>query len=238
MDRFQRWTRITTPWLTGLAVVSLVDFVLSAALGRARAFTDPVDYAIWGLFAIDYFIRLYLSEDRVGFVRRNPLDLVTVVVPTIRALRVVAVFGRVGIVARRSRADRLLVSTTLVALTVVLAGAAAVLPPERAASDSNIHSYADAVWWALTTVTTVGYGDRYPVTAEGRVIGAALMIVGIGVVGMVTASLAYRFIASPNPVDASALDRRLQRIEERLDELTQILRDMHADSGGAGTTKD
>ncbi|MBW8806930.1 MAG: hypothetical protein AUG49_12805 [Catenulispora sp. 13_1_20CM_3_70_7] len=224
MDGYRRWERRTTAWLTALAVISLANFVLSAALGRARAFTDPVDYVVWAAFASDYAVRLYLSEDRRRFVRSHPIDLLAVVVPAIRALRVIAVFLRIGIVAARSRSERLLTSTALVALTVVLAGAGAVLRSEKKAPGSNIHTYSDAVWWALTTVTTVGYGDRFPVTAEGRVVGGALMVIGIGVMGMVTAALAYRFITTSDDPDALPLDVRLKQLESRLDEVTTLLR--------------
>lgn len=226
MDRYQRWERRTTAWLTALAVISLADFVLSAALGRARSFTDAVDYLVWGAFALDYAVRLYLTPSgcRRRFVRSHPVDLLAVVIPAIRALRVIAVFLRIEIVASRSRSERLLTSTALVALTVVLAGAGAVLRSERTAPGSNIHNFSDAVWWALTTVSTVGYGDRYPVTAEGRVVGGTLMVVGVGVMGMVTGALAYRFITTSEDPDASQLDARLRQLESLLDEVTTLLR--------------
>ncbi|WP_194894881.1 potassium channel family protein [Catenulispora pinisilvae] len=224
MDRYQRWERRTTPWLTGLAVVSLVDFVLSAALGRASAFIDVVDYAVWAAFAADYAVRFCLATDRRRFVKSHPIDLLAVVVPGIRALRVIAVFLRIEVVAARSRSERLLITTALIALTVVLAGAGAVLRVERKAPGGNIHSYADAVWWAITTVTTVGYGDRYPVTAEGRVVGGALMVIGIGVMGMVTAALAYRFITTPEDPDTLPLEARLARLEAGLNEVAVLLR--------------
>jgi voltage-gated potassium channel len=226
MERCRRWEQRTAGWLTALAVISLADFVLSAALGRSRGFTDAVDYLVWGAFATDYAVRLYLTppRDRRHFVRSHPLDLLAVIVPAIRALRVIAVFLRIEIVASRSRSERLLTSTAFVALTVVLAGASAVLRTERTAPGSNIHSFSDAAWWALTTVSTVGYGDRYPVTAEGRVIGGALMIVGIGVMGMVTSALAYRFITTSEDPDAPSLDVRLKQLEARLDEMTVLLR--------------
>jgi voltage-gated potassium channel len=69
-------------------------------------------------------------------------------------------------------------------------GSIAILDAERNAPGANITSYGDALWWACTTVTTVGYGDRYPVTTEGRMIAVVLMVVGIGLVGAITASVA------------------------------------------------
>lgn len=222
MDTYHRWERRTTPWLTALALLSLVNFVLAAALGR-QPFTSPVDYVAWLAFAVDYAVRLYLVENRTRFVRTHPLDLIAVGVPAIRSVRVLAVFSRVAVVAQRGRSERLLISTAVVALTVVLVGAGAVLDAERRASDANIKSYADAVWWAMTTVSTVGYGDRFPVTPEGRVVGGALMVVGIGVVGTVTAALAYRFVTSPESGDTSGPEPSLERIEARLDEITDLL---------------
>ncbi|MEV6012742.1 potassium channel family protein [Streptomyces sp. NPDC051976] len=180
--------RRTTPWLTGLALLSLVNFVVASALDRAQAFTSPVDYVAWVAFAIDYGVRLHLVEDRRRFVRTHPLDLVAVLVPAVRSLRVLGVFGRVGVVAQRHRSERVLVATALVVLTVVLVGAGAVLRPEQHAPGANIRSYPDAIWSALTTASTVGYGDRFPVTAEGRIIGGTLMVIGIGTMGMVTAA--------------------------------------------------
>jgi len=78
----------------------------------------------------------------------------------------------------------------LVAAMAVGLGAIAVLDAEQDAADANITTFGDALWWACTTVTTVGYGDRYPVTLEGRAVAVVLMIIGIGVVGAVTASVA------------------------------------------------
>jgi len=75
-------------------------------------------------------------------------------------------------------------------------GSLAVLDVEQDAADANITTFGDALWWATTTVTTVGYGDRYPVTTEGRLIAVALMLVGIGLVGVVTAAVAAWFIGS------------------------------------------
>jgi hypothetical protein len=90
----------------------------------------------------------------------------------------------------------------VIASTVLLAGASVELEAERDAPGANITSFGDAMWWALTTVTTVGYGDRYPVTPEGRVVGGVLMVVGIATVGAVTAAIASQLI---NPAPAAPI---------------------------------
>jgi voltage-gated potassium channel len=77
-----------------------------------------------------------------------------------------------------------------VAVMAVALGSIAVLDAEQGAPDANITTFGDALWWACTTVTTVGYGDHFPVTTQGRFIAVALMIVGIAMVGAVTASVA------------------------------------------------
>jgi voltage-gated potassium channel len=83
-------------------------------------------------------------------------------------------------------------------------GAVAVLDAEQDVQDANITSLGDALWWAATTVTTVGYGDRYPVTTTGRVIAICLMILGIALVGAVTASIAAWFVSSLKTEESAA----------------------------------
>jgi len=85
-------------------------------------------------------------------------------------------------------------------------GALAVLDAERSAEGANITTIGDALWWACATVTTVAYGDRFPVTAEGRVVGVVLMVVGIGVVGAVIASVTSWILGR---VEAERSERQL-----------------------------
>ena len=86
-------------------------------------------------------------------------------------------------------------------------GALAVLDAERDAPEANITTFGDALWWACATVTTVGYGDHYPVSGEGRVVAVVLMVVGIGVVGAVTASVATWILGR---VEAERAEREVQ----------------------------
>jgi voltage-gated potassium channel len=138
----------------------------------------------------------------------------------LRLIRVVAVLGN-GL--RRARAiltHHGLHFVLLAAVLIVFVGAGAELIFESKAKGSNIHNYANALWWAITTITTVGYGDRYPVSAGGRGVAVVLMLVGIGLIGVITASVASYFVAQESETNVAEavvqLDARLDRIEALL----------------------
>jgi voltage-gated potassium channel len=98
----------------------------------------------------------------------------------------------------------------------VLVGAALELGFEQHAGGANIHNYGDALWWAIVTVTSVGYGDRYPVTAAGRGVAVVLMLTGIGLVGVLSATIASYFVGRQSNQDMADLHQRLDRIEAAL----------------------
>lgn len=181
--------------------------------------------AIWGAFAVDYVLRLALAEQRWRFVRRHPVELAAVALPALRPLRLLRLFSIGSMLAVRSRrsmaaqAGRLVVGAAVV---LVFVGAVGVLDAERGAEGANITGFRDALWWASTTITTVGYGDRFPVTDQGRAVAVALMAVGIALVGMLTASIAAWFVREVAEAEEEALDpieERLARIEAQLDQL-------------------
>ncbi len=92
---------------------------------------------------------------------------------------------------------------------------------ERGQSGSNIEGLGDAFWWAFVTSTTVGYGDHYPVTTEGRAIGVVLMFLGIGLLSMVTASIAAYFVDSDDDDDFDQLRNELAEVNRKLDRLLE-----------------
>jgi len=147
---------------------------------------------------VDFALRLWLAEDRWPYARRHWYDVALVVLPLLRPLRQLRLLA-LARVLNRSVTSSLVgkVSTYVVGVAVVACalGAIAVLDAEQDAKGANITTFGDALWWAATTVTTVGYGDRFPVTTEGRFIAVALMIVGIAMVGAVTASVATWMVA-------------------------------------------
>jgi voltage-gated potassium channel len=189
---------ISIAWLP-ILIVPLATHLRGST---ARAF-DLIDYVVWALFAIEYLSKLYLAPSRKRFFTTHLLDLAIVVLPFLRPIRVLRVlrFLRAGTTFTRSTArlraafvSHGLHFVLLFAAIVVFACAGIVLGVERNAAGSNIHNFADALWWAIVTVTTVGYGDRFPVTEAGRGVAVLLMLVGIGLIGVITANVASFFV--------------------------------------------
>lgn len=227
---YDRWVRRTDAPLLVVSVlfvvallVPIVDRDLPAAAERALT---GFNVAVWVVFAVDYAVRLYLAPRRGEFVRRHVPDLVVVAVPLLRPLRAVrllrlvrlsAVAGRLVNVGRRSLHSRVATLIGVVTVLAIVVSAAAMVEAERDAPNGNIKSYPDALWWASTTVTTVGYGDRYPVTAAGRAVAVALMLVGIALLGVLTAAVAAWFV--------ERLTTTRSEVEESIGRETRVLLD-------------
>lgn len=185
-----------------LAVAFLVAYawpVLDPRMGSdLRTFLSVVSWTVWAAFAIDFAIRIVLAEDRRRYVLHHWYDAALIALPMLRPLRLLRLLA-LARVLNRSAASSLMgrVSTYVVGVAVAAVGlsAIAMLDAERAEPDANIKSFGDALWWAATTVMTVGYGDRFPVAAQGRMIAVALMVVGIAMVGAVTAAIAAWLVA-------------------------------------------
>lgn len=151
-------------------------------------------WAVWAVFVIDYAIRVTLAGDqRRDYVWRHWYDVPLIALPMLRPLRVLRVLAFARMVNRSATGgliERAAVYVAGIAVMAIGLGSVAILDAEQNAPGANITTFGDALWWACTTVATVGYGDRYPVTTEGRMIAVALMVVGIGLVGVITASVA------------------------------------------------
>lgn len=198
--QLRRWEQRTDLPMIGLALVFTAGYAWpiiwpdTSPLALHRI--EVLSVAIWVLFAIDLAVRLTLTDTRGRFLRRNWLDVLALLVPAIRALRVLRILALAGLIARRSKSGlrvRASIYSVGVAALLVFAGGLAATEAERG-HDGNIETVADGWWWALTTLTTVGYGDRYPVTTTGRLVAAVLMLAGIGLIGVITATLASWFL--------------------------------------------
>lgn len=179
--------------------------------------------ALSAVYGIDIAIRSALAPRHVHYALTHPLALISVLAPPVRVIFSIRL---VRSVFRRGHLGRFL----LAAAVFVLNGAIIVYLFERHAPGSNIHTLGDAVWWAFVTVTTVGYGDFYPVTTWGRITACFIMGTGLLTLAVVTAQVASSFVtqapsrARPAPPDEAArrevtlaeLDERLARIERLL----------------------
>lgn len=234
-DAYDRFSAVVELPLTILALawlpVLVIPFVVHLSPGLNLTF-ETIDYFVWAAFVVEYVTKLYLAPNRKGFVAHHWLELAVIALPMLRPLRAarllrVLSLGRVGIVlANALRRAKALVShrglhyvlLTVMLIMFVCAGLA--LSFEQHAKGSNIHNFPDALWWAVVTVTTVGYGDHYPVSAGGRGVAVILMLVGIGLIGVLTATVASYFVEQQADEGMAAVTERLDRMEAMLKQLT------------------
>ncbi len=174
--------------------------------------------------------------------------IVLPVLRPVRALRLLRLFRptRVAVVLanalRRARdilTHRGLHFVLLTVLGLIFVCSGLELAFEQSAHGSSIHTFGDALWWAIVTVTTVGYGDKYPVTAGGRGVAVVLMLVGIGLIGVLTATVASFFVEERSDRDKVELSDRLDRIEAMLgtalDQINATNREHALEDGKAST---
>lgn len=198
----------TNVLLSTLALAYLLLFTLQAIYyypdERWYAWANVFGNVLWLLFAIDLGFRYFMSSPKKGFFRRNWLDSITVFIPQLRALRALRAFSSKGVLSREGKgifSKGALATGIMGAVVIVWVGSLMVLSAERGAKGSNIESLSEAIWWCFETITTVGYGDFVPVTPTGRTVAVAIMLVGISVLGVVTATLSASLVkqAPPTP---------------------------------------
>jgi voltage-gated potassium channel len=217
--RIAAWNAKVDWPLTGLAVAFLGLYawqVLDTGLGpEAREAVDLVLTGIWVLFGLDYLVRITLARNRRRFVGGHLLDLAFLLLPMIRPLRALRVITVISVLNRQLRDDargRIAIYVGATVALVAFVAALAVLEAERNAPDASITTFGEALWWTITTLSTVGYGDRYPVTVEGRLVAATLMVAGIALLGVVTASIAAWFVEN--------LRRAQDEVSEEVEEVS------------------
>ncbi|MBU9712635.1 potassium channel family protein [Bacillus tamaricis] len=185
-----------------------------------------IDFIIWIIFVVDVLTRFILSPNKLHFLKKNPLDIIAIIpfdsifrlariARLFRLLRAIAILRHYIVpfytVLRTNNLDKVILFTFIL---IFLSS----IPIQYI--EPSISSYTDAVWWAIVTSTTVGYGDISPETMPGRFIAIILMVFGIGLLGMVTSSVASYFLqkkeVTVNPT-ISYMKGELDRIDELTD---------------------
>jgi voltage-gated potassium channel len=195
-----------------------------------------VTWVAWAVFAVDYVARVVLVPDRGRYVIRHLHDLAVIALPLLRPLRLLRLVTVISALNRRAGSSlrgRVVVyvagATTLLSAVAALA----MLDAERTAPGANITSIGDSLWWAVTTITTVGYGDRYPTTTTGRFIALGLMLAGIALLGVVTATLASWLVERVSAENTANRAATVTHVEQLLAEV-QALREQLRDAGEVG----
>jgi voltage-gated potassium channel len=251
VDNIERVTKYPLA-LLGIAWLVIAIVVLTKDLnGSASTFLVGSLFVLWAIVLVEYAVRLVLTPDRRGYLKRRWVEPATVVVPPLQGWHLVGM-EKVSLLVSEGelRAETILKHHSLFRVLIAAAGtlflgAWLVLLFEEKAKGSNIHSYPDALWWAIVTVTTVGYGDRYPVSAGGRAVAVVLMLVGIGLIGVLTATVASVFVKEHTDANKEAfkkghdeLGQRLSVISDRLADVERRLGATPADMASVDATAD
>jgi voltage-gated potassium channel len=224
MTKTERWDRYTSVPLLGLGLAFLVAYatpIIDPTLpGPWRAGLEAVEIATWAAFSIDFVVRLAISTDRWRFVRTHVLDLLAVLLPMLRPLRALRVLSIVILSSRRLSKllrNRVAAYVVITAIAIWFIAGLAVTDAERRAAGASIHTVFDGWWWSFITMATVGYGDVYPVTLEGRLVGVALVVTGLALMGTITAYIASWFTSQTRETE-EAIKETEEKIKAELDE--------------------
>lgn len=194
-----------------------------------------IDNAICMLFIADFFYQLAHAKSKLGYLKWGWIDLVSSIpnvdflrwgrfVRMVRILRILRGIRSMRQILKylfENRSHGTFVTVTMISFVVMMFSSIVILNVETDPA-SNIKSANDALWWSVVTMATVGYGDKYPVTVIGRVVGAFLMVAGVGLFGTFTAYVASFFVKADQKEDKVRDEQillELRQLKEQLDKI-------------------
>jgi voltage-gated potassium channel len=226
-------------------VVLILSIVVLAALGADTAFKLPkeisdilqiLDTLVCVILLIDFGVRFFKAESKLAFMKWGWIDLIASVpnlpilrvgrfvriLRIIRLLRAIRATHKVSSILFKDKLQTGVASVMLTAFLLIMFCSIGILISEQQDPNANIKTAGDAIWWSVTTITTVGYGDKYPVTAEGRIVAMILMVSGIGLFGIFSGLAASFFFGSKQQGivhEENKILARLEKLEEKIDKL-------------------
>jgi voltage-gated potassium channel len=223
LTRIERLTELPLLILAFVMIPLIVGPYLWDLSIEEEATFIALDMFIWAVFAVDMGIKVLVTPKRLTYLRRHWLEVLIVIVPFFRPLRLIRLFlfgSRAFVGVRRLvHVDFLVVY----GIGLVIIAATVVASVERG-EHASIHSFADALWWAAVTITTVGYGDMVPVTTTGRAVAFVLMLGGIAFFSGITANLAS-FLVRGEDTHNKALAHLAHEVERLRKEVLELRRD-------------
>lgn len=214
-----------------LFIVAYSWQVIFNLTGPAEVVARSVMGVTWLVFAGDYIARLKLAHPRGPWFRKHFFDLLVVLLPALKPLRLLKALTLISVLHRTvgtALRSRIAIYGAGAAVILIWMTSLAVLDAERGAPGANIETFPDAIWWSFVTLTTVGYGDFYPVTGWGRTVAVLLMVGGVTVVGIVTATLASWVIeraAIGHDDEEPATRKQVRDVSQQITALTTRLGD-------------
>ncbi|MEK3883210.1 potassium channel family protein [Paenibacillus sp. PL2-23] len=230
--------------LAGLVIVSLT-LDLESTEGAV------LDWTVWAIFFVDYMIRLMASDRKWRYFKEHPLDFIAILpfdqlLQSARIVRLFRVLRLIMILNRRfSFFDQVLRKYKIDSLVMMLVALLFLIALPMKMIEPSFETYDDALWWAIVTMTTVGYGDLSPETPIGRILASALMLMGIGMIGVITGTVAAIFTREKDESRPKAWVDLQQKLNEypQLDDadyayMHQKLEQLRESSREAGPTKE
>jgi voltage-gated potassium channel len=193
--------------LSFYVLISLLVSVIFELSEELNILLGYIDNFICIVFLVDFWIRFKKADNKLEFMKWGWIDLIASIPfldfaragRVIRLIRLVRVFRALKSTKliyehiTHNKKQSVLTSVALISILMIIFSSIAILQFEKDIN-SNIKTAEDAIWWSYVTITTVGYGDKYPITTEGRIIGAILMTTGVGIFGTFTALVSSWFI--------------------------------------------
>ena len=213
---------------TPMFVASVLYLLAFAAPIMSTRIQEPYDgylnilqLILWGLFAADYCIRLYLAPRRLYFITHNLMNLAIVLLP---AWRIVSFLAMIYMTANRQykRLSELAVKLFGYTAIFIIMFALAIYSVESSAPGAMIRDLPTAYWWTFTTLATVGYGDVYPITGIGRVIAVVVMLYGVGLVAVATGALASWIIEKIGGVEEQEYPATKADVDDLRQEISEL----------------
>lgn len=243
-DNYRWFDDRLEPYMLGLSIL-FIPVVLGPLLSDLSDESERalllIGSVVWALFAVELALLLWLAPSRLQALREHKFDALIVALPMLRPLRIIGIarlatsatgIGRAALALRRVCGRSGMQSFLILVTACLVFGAGFALVFEHGQDGATIQDYPRALWWAFVTITTVGYGDHAPVTGGGQIVAGTLMLVGIGGLSLITASIAAIFVDDDTEEDMDETMSEMAALRADIARLETLVREMAGPRAG------